>query len=251
MQITPSDENISANFVAVESDQNSNTVLRGFTADGQQMWQSTAQQASMFLPDAAGGILGFGSKLVSYDGLTGATAWQYTPPTIVASNPGGLDPRVNAVRSDNTVFTVQTVYLGGSTFESRLLGIQGGAVVFNYALPTFHSELHNDVDFCHDITINDQAPQVGPIMVGGDGSVYVEVAHGTSLGGYDCAGNYGQNDDMILSLLKVDPSGNTTQSNEQDAALCQWKITRLDRANQQAPDTLSGKHRLNDDRPAQ
>lgn len=197
-------------LVAVERDNNNNDIiLRGLTSDGQQMWQSAAQRASTFMPDAAGGILGAGASLVHYDGLTGASDWQYTPPT-PSSLPGSIPGNSLAVRADNVVFGVETTYLGGSTFQSRLLGIQNGAIAYQHILPTFHATLHNDQDFCNDISTEDMPPWVGPPAIGSDGAIYIIIAYGTSTGGYDCAGHYALNDTVTLSLLKADISGNTT-----------------------------------------
>jgi hypothetical protein len=195
-----------ADFVGIET----GAVLRGLSADGRQLWQSAGQStSSSFLPDATGGVFDFGANLVHHDGATGIADWQYTP-TMAGASQSGLIANTSAVAADNTALAVQTDYVSGSSFRAELLGINAGSVAFQYALPLIHYELHSDVDFCNDVTIYDQPGPAGPIAVAPDGSVYMALTHGSVTGGFDCHGNYAINDDLMLTLLKVDAGGNTS-----------------------------------------
>jgi hypothetical protein len=186
-------------LIAVENDSSGNTILRGLTSDGQQMWRSPISQyaaptgyapAGVFatIPDALGGTVSItGSRdaatnsygsLVKLDGQTGSPSWRYdTVPT-----PGSFITEF-AIGADGTIYVIENLYDApgrsngtddpNDSSHSFLLALDGkaGNVKLRVPLPTGH---HHSACCGFVFDDYDKGAQPGPVSVMPDGSVTVE-----------------------------------------------------------------------------
>jgi len=219
---------------ALEKDANGNSIVRGLTADGQQLWQvpnvAAAYGANSLVPDNAGGLLAFNSAPImsKLDGGSGLPVWSYTPSRAFDY----VDNLSVAVHPDNTIFAVEDNYL--SDGNSRLVGFDGatGNVVFQYQIPAGTSTYIMPSDPAHgcgpgETLVNPLPSDIGPVTVGPDGSKYLEYYTHSWLDNYFSVGyrlNYppyaigyscwfSETYSASLQLLRIDPNGgSSTQS---------------------------------------
>lgn len=183
--------------------QHNPVILRGFTADGQQMWQSAPlQDVFNVLPGGTGDAIvleniGSNSPTGISEIMAGQQAWSYAPANSFEVSPNP------AVRSDGVVFTVEgdsTAFVGGS---SRLIGLDEatGSVVFQYQLPA-STQTSSGSTFS-------AAGVAGPLMIAPDGSVYVEFRNSDSVYTGQVPDTH-FNITYSLNLVRIDPNGNAS-----------------------------------------
>src|SRR5579859_4119527 len=222
-----------AAFVGLENDSSNNTVLRGITSDGQQMWQTMLNQyvtpvgnqsgtCCTTVADDSGGVIGLSqsSNTVGYvnsltrvDGATGLMAWRYdSPPDLYSSVTlyGGF------ASQGGTIVAVQTQQdtPGGNDPTSHsylvLLDSQTGTIMQSTLLPTGHDNIEDPVGY-------DNGAQPGPVTISPDGTVNVE----TTTVNYQLFSDGTEIETRTLYFTAWHPDGTvTTQQLQQSTAQC-------------------------------
>jgi hypothetical protein len=187
-----------------EGSTGSSFILRDLTADGQQVWQSQPiSDVSKVIPSATGDAIVLqniqsNAPTTISEFVAGQQMWSYAPSNSFqfSQNP--------AIRSDDTVFTVESDTQAGVGGTSQVVGLNGtnGSVLSHYQLPAS--------TFTHaPYPTFQKEGSAGPLMIAPDGSIYVEflsddeVLTGTGSTQTD-------NDTYSLQLIQIDPSGNAT-----------------------------------------
>lgn len=210
---------------SIETDGNGTPLLRGLTADGQQLWVTQfatgSYNYSVFgyknaaMPDGNGGILiklvaNPGSypqtfQIVDLDAQTGTQAWTYNAGYFV--NPLTQEA---AIRGDGTIFR-----LGASQGQYALLGLDPitGSTVSTYIVPA------GSVTFTNCATVPGTRPMynsvLSPPTVGPDGSAYSVVTK-TDIAVWGCPAytNYPPQSlntlTQTVSLLQIAPDGTSS-----------------------------------------
>lgn len=148
------------------------TLVEAFTAEGEQMWQTTLSRSSVSnVPDGSGGVIvteacdssnpsGFPMTMIDFDGVSGTPLWQ----TQITSNqnacPAG--PPLTAIRQDGSLV------IAGPLQASPALLFVGGTTLAPTIPSSTLTDQFGDVSSC------DCYSPVGPPMVDSDDSVYVE-----------------------------------------------------------------------------
>ncbi len=178
------------------------SIIRGLTADGQQIWQAPLTQyvtptdpnlnyvlCCVTIPDSLGGTVSISTALVdntpyssltSVNGQTGLMGWQYVSPGAIY--PGVLD--THFANSADATFVVETLADGpGTVFgdampasrHSYLVGFDSatGNIVERLLLPTGH--YHDEYGGPNRINDYDNGATPGFVTIAPDGSVNVQV----------------------------------------------------------------------------
>jgi len=159
LQAVPRLQNTS-DFYTHEADSSGNAIIRAFTADGAQLWQSSGLGwIDLFgmLPDGLGGISATSvhglppfsySTLSDFDGVTGAQMWSYTSSGLISGQ---------ATRQDGVKFFLEETTTGPSQFDSNLASLVAlspdtGAEVMRFPLPRGLAQTYD----CNGVLIQDR-----------------------------------------------------------------------------------------------
>jgi outer membrane protein assembly factor BamB len=202
VQAAPTD--FGPDVFAIQGNGGTQTLIQAFTADGQEMWQTTLPQPTVSnAPDGMGGIIateacsasnpsGVPMTLVDLDAVTGTTLWQ--APITSTQNACPPGPPSTAIRQDGSVVVAAPLQTSPALF---FVGSTSGNAP---AIPpsTITDEFGN-VGTCDCYT------PVGPPMVDSDNSVYLEYeVRQLNLSSPQIS--------SILSLMKIAPDGSTTDT---------------------------------------
>jgi Bacterial Ig-like domain (group 2)/Glucodextranase, domain B len=179
---------------SIETDSSSDVLVRAFTADGRQLWQSSVIPTfyGSGVGDNSGGLLLTGANATAFETIdinpqTAGQNWQYSPAPV-----SGVTPSIEsslAVGLDGTVYFVEEYcsYNYSSAGSSSLLtatdclnGINGstGALVSQVTLPTSYGAdyVGPDCDVAQYSSVSYTPGSYSAPVVAPDGSVYVEAA---------------------------------------------------------------------------
>jgi IPT/TIG domain len=212
---------------SVETCPDGSTLIRAFTSDGEQLWQTPL---SRFAPagltvltavgDNLGGLLieGVADQSYLFDlGAEGNLMWQYSPAPVGSSIPA-LDSNI-AVGLVGTIFVVEhgCTVSGGSKDCLNSLGPQTGTLVNQINLPTSTSIDTND-NFCDEPNLSTRmstfsGPSSAP-MVAPDGSLFSAVGTTNSSLYEVCDRSTGvpnatSQSSGVIKLVRVLPDGGT------------------------------------------
>jgi hypothetical protein len=183
-------------------EQGSSKPIRGFTADGKQLWAGTVagpnDTLSTTVPDTLGGTVSLiwdatASKyaLIKLDGTTGKQSWRQD--ALETINPGF------AIGNDGTIF-ISALEDGGKT--TRVIGLDPST-----GFVKFKSDLTSSTD---NYSSSQYGAVAGRITVAPDGFAYVLFSYYNKIWSWDGQGGDSATTDHYLSLLKVDSSGNAS-----------------------------------------
>ncbi len=205
-----------------EVDASGNTIVRAFTSDGIQIWQSSLGQIDLFglMSDGLGGFSATvpngsfpfeTSTLKDFDGATGTQMWSYASPGLL---------NAEAIRQDGAIFLVETTPLDpSSNFSSNgssvvALDPNSGTTLLRIPLTGGLSQTYD----CHGVLIQSQvrAPQIfSNLAVDSDGTVSLLVEVESQTVNQNCDQN-GQPQGLLvspftsaLSLFQVNPDGSS------------------------------------------
>jgi hypothetical protein len=179
----------------------SQTLVQAFTADGQQMWQTTLYVVNgNSVPDAFGGLIVTEyntcdeanlMRIVDLDGVTGSPMWQITGQSMCT-----VDMPQIAIRGDGAVVLAAAGNTSGLPELTILDGASGQPMAYPQIPVSTYTDQLGD-------TLSGYSP-IGPPIVDSDGSAYVE---------YEVREINGTVVSAVVSLLKISPDGSlaTTQ----------------------------------------
>jgi len=205
---------------SIERDLSGNLFVRGFTADGGQIWQAntTSTRFRPALPDGFGGTLILSdvglyptqtTTITDLDGITGAPVWSYFSPGYIYTQ---------AIRQDGAVFLVETTppdVSHGNSDSSFVVALDGnlGTPLFRVPLPSTTYKVFD----CNGILLQDstQGPSLmSNLAIDSDGTVSLAIEVETFVTNYSCTvGGNGLASSPFtsaLSLFQVKPDGSSS-----------------------------------------
>jgi hypothetical protein len=205
---------------SIETDSSSDVLVRAFTSDGRQLWQSSVI-STFYGPigagDNSGGLLLAGStttasQIIDINPQTGGQTWQYSPAPV-----SGVTPTLSgnlAVGLDGTVYVVEgscsyTATSDGYTQTACLNGISGtnGALVSQATLPNSSATdiTGSNCDTSPSTYVANSPGNFSSPVIAPDGSVYMEMETSQSTGDLECnehGSSYTYTYSESFSLLK-------------------------------------------------
>ena len=221
MQASPSD-GTTPDLIAIETDAQGNTWARGLTSSGQQLWHviiggiGGVDSVVATVPDNFGGLFAIVSNysypnttnsIIDYSGTSGQQAWRYDSNGTFGYGTAASQTAQMAVAQNGNLFLVEVVNTSpGGTSSVVSLDAKAGTPS-RWPLPSSYTSGYG---FCNGPFASGQsAPTTGPISIGPDGSVYLQVSTFVSV-----SGGGGCNDPFssTLQLLTLSPAGGLTPS---------------------------------------